>query len=81
MFFEKLICPDSLRRSKSLLGIDVKTAIEVNKSNIRSRMEAILVILPEPPHSFKDALLATRALGIRYLWIDSLCIVQDDESD
>jgi hypothetical protein len=30
--------------------------------------------------SFQDAILITRELGIRYLWIDSLCIVQDDEA-
>jgi hypothetical protein len=33
-----------------------------------------------PPVIF-DALIATEALGERYLWIDSLCIVQDDEVD
>lgn len=33
------------------------------------------------PKTFQDAVVATRALGIRYLWIDSLCIVQDDEND
>lgn len=33
------------------------------------------------PKSFRDAVLIIRGLGIRYLWIDSLCIVQGDESD
>ncbi|KAI0902912.1 hypothetical protein F4823DRAFT_569216 [Ustulina deusta] len=33
------------------------------------------------PRTFQDAVRTTRALGIRYLWIDSLCIVQDDEND
>lgn len=33
------------------------------------------------PPSFRDAVRVTRALGIRYLWIDSLCIVQDDPDD
>ena len=31
--------------------------------------------------TFKDAVLVTRKLGVRYLWIDSLCIVQDSKSD
>ena len=31
--------------------------------------------------TFKDAMLATRKLGVRYLWIDSLCILQDCEQD
>ena len=33
------------------------------------------------PQSFKDAVSITRGLGIQYLWIDSLCIIQDDVSD
>uniref|UniRef100_A0A0D2YJ06 Heterokaryon incompatibility domain-containing protein n=1 Tax=Fusarium oxysporum (strain Fo5176) TaxID=660025 RepID=A0A0D2YJ06_FUSOF len=31
--------------------------------------------------TFQDAMTATRNLGFRYLWIDSVCIVQDDEED
>lgn len=30
---------------------------------------------------FQDAILVTRTLGIQYLWIDSLCIIQDSEND
>jgi hypothetical protein len=30
------------------------------------------------PRSFQEAIVFTRAMGIRYLWIDSLCLVQDD---
>jgi hypothetical protein len=33
------------------------------------------------PQNFKDAVSLTRMLSIRYLWIDSLCIVQDDVRD
>jgi hypothetical protein len=28
------------------------------------------------PKSFQDAVIITRALGIRFLWIDSMCIIQ-----
>ncbi len=33
------------------------------------------------PQSFRDAIAITRKLGLDYLWIDSLCIVQDSEVD
>ena len=31
--------------------------------------------------TFKEAIHATRTLGFRYIWIDSLCIIQDDGAD
>ncbi|KAH8586240.1 heterokaryon incompatibility protein-domain-containing protein [Bisporella sp. PMI_857] len=33
------------------------------------------------PKTFRDAVAVTRLLGIRYLWIDSLCILQEDRQD
>lgn len=33
------------------------------------------------PKTFQEAITITRALDIRYLWIDSVCIVQDDKED
>lgn len=33
------------------------------------------------PQLFKDAIYTTHILGLRYLWIDSLCIVQDSTID
>ena len=33
------------------------------------------------PKTFQDAILVTRRLGYRYLWIDSLCIMQDSRED
>jgi len=37
--------------------------------------------LPALPPTFADAVAVTKALGIRYLWIDSLCIVQNSKED
>lgn len=31
--------------------------------------------------TFKDAVFITRKLGYQYIWIDSLCIIQDDTGD
>lgn len=33
------------------------------------------------PPLFQDAIIITRQLGLRYIWIDSLCIVQDSLRD
>ncbi|KAK8085800.1 heterokaryon incompatibility protein-domain-containing protein [Apiospora hydei] len=33
------------------------------------------------PRGIVDAMAVTRALGERYVWIDSLCIIQDDDKD
>ncbi|KAF2805554.1 HET-domain-containing protein [Mytilinidion resinicola] len=33
------------------------------------------------PKTFQDSILFTRRLDVRYLWIDSICIIQDSEDD
>lgn len=33
------------------------------------------------PPTMRDAVILTRLLGIRYLWIDALCILQDSQGD
>ena len=33
------------------------------------------------PQNFLDAIRVTRELGLRYLWIDALCIIQDSAED
>ncbi|MCJ1442563.1 MAG: hypothetical protein MMC23_003059 [Stictis urceolatum] len=37
--------------------------------------------LEELPQTFRDAIEVTRALSVPYIWIDSLCIVQNSTSD
>ena len=33
------------------------------------------------PPNFRDAVIITRKLGLQYLWIDALCIIQDSTED
>jgi hypothetical protein len=39
------------------------------------------IALGHLPPTFRDAVQITRRLGFKYLWIDSLCILQDSRSD
>ncbi len=39
------------------------------------------IVINELPKTFQDAITVARYLGVRYLWIDSLCIIQDSEQD
>jgi hypothetical protein len=49
----------------------------------RDKIERYMHALPVEglPKSLQDAILLTRALGIQYIWIDSLCIIQDCDED
>lgn len=49
------------------------------EANLRSYMKGIDSDLL--PQTILDAIHVTRALGIRYLWVDSLCIIQDSTRD
>ena len=51
--------------------------IATTACNLAEHLEAIA--FPSLPKTFQDAISITRKLGIEFLWIDSLCIVQDDE--
>lgn len=50
-----------------------------DSSNIHERLRSIGV--SAIPKTFQDAVSVTQRLGYRFLWIDSLCIIQDSEKD
>jgi hypothetical protein len=49
------------------------------ESNLENNFKGVPIC--DLPRTFRDAIAVSRALSIRYLWIDSLCIVQDDHAD
>lgn len=51
----------------------------LSKSSLQSFRDAIMV--DQLPPRLKDAEYTTRALGLKFLWIDALCIIQDSEDD
>ncbi|KAH7381556.1 heterokaryon incompatibility protein-domain-containing protein [Pyrenochaeta sp. MPI-SDFR-AT-0127] len=54
-----------------------KTPVMTTTKNLRDHLREI----PSLPQTFLDAIRITRSLGVRYLWIDSLCILQDSRED
>lgn len=58
---------------------DQSAILTTTTANIKDFLREIAWI--KLPKSFQDAIAITRSLKIDYLWIDSLCIIQDDPSD
>lgn len=52
---------------------------KTTKSNIRERL--VCIKYKQLPKTYQDAISITRHLGVRYIWIDALCIVQRDENE
>ncbi|KAL6704544.1 hypothetical protein ACN47E_008173 [Coniothyrium glycines] len=49
------------------------------KANITERHKRLDISLL--PQTLQDAIFTTRKLGLEYIWIDSICILQDDRDD
>ncbi|CZR47998.1 uncharacterized protein FPRO_12608 [Fusarium proliferatum ET1] len=60
-------------------NLEEQHSCQTKKDNIAQRLNSIE--WSELPKTFQDSVIITRALGIRYLWIDSLCIIQGDVED
>ncbi|KAK0740094.1 heterokaryon incompatibility protein-domain-containing protein [Schizothecium vesticola] len=58
---------------------DVVEPLRTTCENLRSHLFSIQ--FGDLPRTFQDAVFVTRALGIRYLWVDSLCIIQGEGGD
>lgn len=53
--------------------------LTLTSQNITSLFNSIKI--EHLPKTFRDAIEVTKALGLEYLWIDSLCIIQDSSDD
>ncbi|KAI4621856.1 hypothetical protein J4E80_004229 [Alternaria sp. BMP 0032] len=52
-------------------------------STLRGTVDVYKVAIPyeKLPATFKDAVICTRNLNIRYIWVDSICIIQGKDGD
>ncbi|KAF7547506.1 hypothetical protein G7046_g8977 [Stylonectria norvegica] len=50
---------------------------------MRDNVDAFQEMMPDAdiPQTFQDAMWLAKKLGIRHIWIDRLCIVQDDDAE
>ncbi|KAH7628019.1 heterokaryon incompatibility protein-domain-containing protein, partial [Sordaria sp. MPI-SDFR-AT-0083] len=55
------------------------TSLKLRTENLQKLQEAIP--LESLPQTFRNAMGMTRRLGYQYIWIDSLCIIQDSHED
>ncbi|KAE8441884.1 hypothetical protein EG329_004190 [Mollisiaceae sp. DMI_Dod_QoI] len=53
--------------------------IQTTRASLKQRMSNIS--WSELPRTFQDAITFARKIKVEYIWIDSLCIIQDDTSD
>ncbi|KAM7206376.1 Heterokaryon incompatibility protein (HET) domain containing protein [Naviculisporaceae sp. PSN 640] len=53
--------------------------ISTTRETLESRKQKIKY--DDLPQTFRDFIQIARALGVRYVWIDALCIIQDDKAD
>ncbi|KAM7213460.1 HET domain containing protein [Rhypophila decipiens] len=61
-------------------GPNHQKTLKTLEANVQGRKEWVIP-LDHLPKTFLDAIKVTRSLGHRFLWIDSLCIIQDDRED
>lgn len=77
----RLVLPGNVNRSYAALSYcwGGRDPSLTTHQNIKKRLDCIP--FKELPKCYQDAVCLLRRLHIRYLWIDALCILQDDIKD
>lgn len=77
----KLIDTDMIDETQNCRYVALSHCLGTRQPHSVTTKENVSMDLDVLEQTFKDAITVTRALGHQYLWIDTLCIIQDDESD
>jgi Heterokaryon incompatibility protein (HET) len=78
----RLVClPTSTKASYATLSHCWGGSLPINSTQKTLGEHMVEIQMAAMPKSYHDAITITRELGIQYLWIDSLCIIQDDAKD
>ncbi|KAK0651145.1 hypothetical protein B0T16DRAFT_386632 [Cercophora newfieldiana] len=81
----RLVCDTaSLEGDTQYIALSHRWGREKTLKTRRKNVEGLkewIINLELLPRTFRHAVQVTRSLGMSYLWIDSLCIIQDDAED
>jgi Heterokaryon incompatibility protein (HET) len=72
-------CATSYLTLSHCWGVDGEMALRLLQANLEDFIHEILIA--DLSKTFRDAVSFAQGVGIRYLWIDSLCIIQESEDD
>ena len=64
-------------------GSNTSFTLTIDKDGKEGTLDSFIKGIPwnSIPKTFREAIIISRKLGIDYLWIDSLCIIQNDKQD
>ncbi len=81
--YPRLVTSDTLARDAPYIALShcwgLKPIFSLRQANLADLSGKIPV--EKLPKTFRDAMHIAMRLGIKYLWIDSLCIIQDSTDD
>jgi len=76
---EEPVAGNSFATLSHCWGVNCVTKYQTTTWTLRDHRDRILYT--SLPKTYLDAVMVCRSLSIRYLWIDSLCIIQDSRED
>ncbi|RDW73552.1 hypothetical protein BP6252_07459 [Coleophoma cylindrospora] len=78
-----VLCSDSPQYGRKYATVSHRWGTLQHLTTTRANLQAHSRNIPfySLPKTFQDTVIVTRLLGIRHLWIDALCITQDDPDE